>query len=281
MALSLRPSTFSQGGGLIDDIDVTVTRARFVSYDFEGKSDSGPKLCILGVLTDADGNEHPQYWSAGDLQYFAPSEDPKNPDLNGITIVQVGEKTNLNGSTNAALFLNSLVQAGFPEDKLDEGDLRVLEGMVMHVNRVPQPKRSNLPQKPGQSDKAPMVLVCTAIKTLPGDTPKPNTTKAAAGKSTASTPQTNSKATAGASSAAGNGGGADPALVEKLTGCLIETFAINEVTSLKKAQIAQKLFATVDKGDPDRSKLVSLASKDEVLKSLDGFTFDGTTLTIG
>lgn len=266
MALSLRPSTFSAGGGLIDDIDVTVKTARFVSYDFEGKADA-PKLCLMLALVDADENEHPQYFSAGDLQYFAPSEDPKNPEQNGITIVQVGEKTSLNGSTNAALFLNSLVQAGFPEDKLDEGDVRVMEGMVMHVNRVPQPKRNNLPKKQGQEGREQMVLICTAIKSMPGEA-KPGTT----GKKQ-STPAPSAK------TPAAGGASPDGALVEELAGELIGMFAANDVTSMKKAQVAQKLFASIDKANPNRSKLVSMAAKDDVLKSLDGFSFDGSTLT--
>lgn len=272
MALSLRPSTFSQGGGLIDDVDVTVNRARFVSYDFEGKSDVA-KLCLMLALVDAEGAEHPQYFSAGDLQYFAPSEDPKNEELNGVTIVQVGEKTSLNGGTNAALFLNSLVQAGFPEDKLDEGDIRVLEGTVMHVNRVPQPKRGNLPKRPGQEGKELMVLVCTAIKSMPGETPKvkPSATAAHSAKAPGNAPP--------AKNLNGGGSGPDPAIVERLDGELIGLFATAEVTSLKKAQIAQKLFAHIDKTDPDRSKLVAAAAKDETLKALSNFTFDGTTLT--
>src|ERR1700751_881162 len=108
---SLRPSTFSQGGGLIDDVDAEISRARFVLYDFEGKSDRGNSLCLCLSLRESDGTDHIQYYSAGDTQYFMPSEDPKNDDLNGITFVAVGEKQVLNGSTNTALFLNSLVQA--------------------------------------------------------------------------------------------------------------------------------------------------------------------------
>src|ERR1039458_2913544 len=168
MGLSLRPSSFSQGGGLIDDVDVEISRARFVEYDFEGKIEGGAaSLCLLLQLKDADGTEHAQYYSAGNLTYFVPSEDPKNQDLNGITIVKVGDKDNLNGGTNCAIMLNSLVQAGFPEDKLDAGDVRVLEGLNGHVNRVPQPKRTGLAKREGQRD--PMVLIFTKIISLPGE----------------------------------------------------------------------------------------------------------------
>ena len=270
MALSLRPSTFSAGGGLIDDIDVEIVRARFVRYDFEGKSDSGEKLCILGVLKDADGNEHPQYWSAGDLQYFVPSEDPKNEDLNGITCVQVGAKEVLNGGTNAAIMLNSLVQAGFPEDKLDDGDLRHLEGLTGHVNRVPQPKRNNIAKKEGQRD--PMVLIFTSIKTLPGETKKSTTT----GKATSAKPNGSAKPAAAAAPASN---GADPALVEELTGELIGLFASEGVSELKKVELSKKLFGLIDKSNPNKNKLIAMASRDEVLKGIEGFSFNGSILS--
>ena len=262
MGLSLRPSSFSQGGGLIDDVDVEITRARFVEYDFEGKADK-PTLCLLLQLKDSDGGEHAQYFSAGDMAYFVPSEDPKNPDLNGITIVKVGEKDNLNGGTNTALLLNSLVQAGFPEDKLDGGDVRVLEGLVGHVNRVPQPKRSGLPKKEGQRDL--MVLVFTKIISMPGEQRKSSGGKAATTNSKASsTPQSN---------AAGD------ELKEELTMELIGLFGSKEVTSMKKVEISQGLFKTIDKANPNKNKLISLGSKDEVLKGLEGFSYNGSVLT--
>lgn len=259
--LSLRPSTFSQGGGLIDDVDVEIVRARFVSYDYDGKADKSA-LCLFALLKDAEGTEHAQYYSAGDLAYFVPSEDPKNEDLNGISVVQVGEKTSLNGGTNAALFLNSLVQAGFPEDKLDSGDIRELEGLVAHVNRVPQPKRSGLPARQGaNADRQPMVLLVTSIKTLPGE-------QAAKGKSKGET-------------AKASGGSAKPsgAPVEELVGEMIGLFASKGVTSMKKVEISRGLFSTIDKANPNKNKLISMASKDDVLKSLEGFSYNGSVLT--
>ena len=262
MGLSLRPSSFTAGGGLIDDVDVEVTKARFVQYDFEGKSENGPSLCLMLVLADTEKNEHIQYFSAGNLAYFVPSEDPKNPDLNGITIVKVGEKESLNGGTNTAIMLNSLVQAGFPEDKLDAGDVRVLEGLVGHVNRVPQPKRSNIAKKEGQRD--PMVLVFTKIISLPGES-KPKT-GAQTAKGSAAKP-------AAVVAPAGD------ELVEELTMELIGLFGAREVTSMKKVEISQGLFKTIDKTNPNKNKLISMGSKDDVLKTLEGFSYNGSILT--
>jgi hypothetical protein len=265
MGISLRPSSFTAGGGLIDDADVEITKARFVQYDFEGKSENGPSLCLMLVLADTEKNDHVQYFSAGNLAYFVPSEDPKNPDLNGITIVKVGDKESLNGGTNTAIMLNSLVQAGFPEDKMDAGDVRVLEGLVGHVNRVPQPKRSNIAKKEGQRD--PMVLVFTKILSMPGEQKK-----GAAAKTTAAA----KSASATATTASTNG---SDELVEELTGELIGLFAAKGVSELKKVEISKGLFGTIDKTNPNKNKLISMAAKDDVLKSLEGFSYNGSVLT--
>ena len=264
MGLSLRPSSFTQGGGLIDDVDVEIKSARFVSYDYDGKADK-PALCLLLVLADTDGTDHAQYYSAGDLAYFVPSEDPKNPDLNGITIVAVGEKTAMNGGTNAAIMLNSLVQAGFDESKLDAGDVRVLEGLNGHVNRVPQPKRSNLPSRPGQSQRDPMVLVFSKINSMPGEG-KP--------KAGVSKPGTGGKAAATTSAPA-----ASDDLKDELTMELIGLFGAKDTTSMKKVDISKGLFGSIDKTNSNKNKLISMAAKDEVLKSLDGFSYNGSVLT--
>lgn len=266
--ISLRPSSFTAGGGLIDDADVTIERARFVQYDFEGKTEGGAAaLCLLLLLKDSEGGEHPQYFSAGNLAYFVPSEDPKNEDLNGITIVKVGEKDSMNGGTNCAIMLNSLVQAGFPEDKLDAGDVRVLEGLVGHVNRVPQPKRSNIAKKEGARD--PMVLVFTKILSIPGEATK--------GGAKSATSRDAQARTAKSATPTAQTGGDD--LTEELTGELIGLFASMGVTELKKVQIGQGLFKTIDKTNPNKNKLISLGSKDEVLKSLEGFSYNGSILT--
>jgi hypothetical protein len=277
MTLSLRPSTFSQGG-LIDDVDVVFKRARFVPYDFEGQVDP-PATCLLLEMEDNDGNVHPQYFSAGSPEYFVPSIDPKNEDLNGITITPVGDKKALNGGTNCAVFINSLVNAGFPEDKLESGDVRELEGTKVHVQRVPAPKRTNLPKKPGQKDRDPMVLVVTSIIHLPGEGKAAlasSAKKAGVATTSAAKPNGSAKTSAATSTASGP----DPELLAELGGELMGLFAAKEVTSLKKVELTKGLFASIDKTTANKNKLIAMAGRDDALRSLDGFTYDGSTLSI-
>lgn len=266
MGLSLRPSTFTAGGSLIDDVDATVIRARFEMFDYGGKSDSVPSPTLMLILKDKEDVEHTQYYSAGDASRFAPSED-NNADLNGINLVPLGDNSAMNGGCNAALLLNSLVQAGFPEDKLDSGDSRVLEGLVGHWNRVPQPKRSNLPKKEGQREA--MILICSSIISLPGEAkPKPNAVKSGA----TATKNTPAAAALGATTVSDD-------LKDEFTMELVGLFATEGVTSMKKVDVTKKLFGSIDKTNSNKSKLMSMATKDDVLKSLEGFSYNGSVLT--
>jgi hypothetical protein len=268
--ISFRPSTFAKGG-FLDDVDVDIVRARFVTFDYDGKADK-PTLALCVTYKDSAGDEHTQYYSAGDLQFFVPSEDPKNEDLNGITIAQVGSKAALSASSNFAIFANSLANAGFPEDELDKGDIRVIEGLNVHVNQVPAPKRSNLPQKAREDGREKTILVVTKINEAAAPTPAKGaaTSKGAATKAAASTAKPASAPAA-----------ADDSLADELSSELVGLFAAKEVESMKKSQIAQGLFSSIEKTNPNRNKLVAMAGRDEVLKALDGFTYDGSVLKMG
>ena len=48
---SLNPDNARQGGGFLDDVDVTLQAVRYVHYDFQGKGKA--RLCLQ--LTFADG----------------------------------------------------------------------------------------------------------------------------------------------------------------------------------------------------------------------------------
>lgn len=132
MAGSLRPSE-AKSGGLLDDADVTIKQARFVRYDYGGKAEK-PALALAVEMVDAENQAHIEYYSAGDLKFFIPTADGKGYDT-------VGEKTVLYKSCNTIQFLESLVKAGFPESKLGD-DIGVIDGLKVHVSRVPQKKRT-------------------------------------------------------------------------------------------------------------------------------------------
>lgn len=265
MAVSLRPSSFSVGSGLIDDADVEIVRARFtVGY---GENSSSDATTLLLMLKDGEDVEHAQYYSTG--QGFVPSEDPKNPDNSGKEMVPVGDKTSPSGSSNMAILINSLVNAGLPEDLLDSGDISALEGVKGHVNRIPAPKRDNLPKREGKNaDRPQTVLVFTTVSSLPGQAPAKTAAKPKPGASQAKPAPAPAK-----------GGGGDEVsedLKEELTGLLLEFVTDTPITKVK---MIQELFKAA-KESPNKKELVSIAGKEEVLSSLEVFEFDGKSIKL-
>jgi hypothetical protein len=180
-AAGLSPEDFTEGGGLLDDVTAEWTSCRFVMWDYQGKrSEDSPALCVK--MTDPDGEEHVQYWSAGSASDWIPSED-------GTMLIKVGNASGIRNSTNLALLLNSLTAAGFPPDKLST-DVSVLEGMIAHMVRVAAPERKGLKREKDSKYEA-QVLVVESIEKLPWE--KKTAAQKAGGGSAAKA----SKATAG------------------------------------------------------------------------------------
>jgi len=267
MGISLKPSEASAGGFTIDDVDVVLEKCRFRLWDYNGTIPN-PILGLEVVYRDDEGGEATQVYSAGDTKHFVPSED-------GSEAMQVGSLPTLAETTNAMAWMVSLVNAGFPEDKIGD-KVSVFEGTRVHVNQVPQPKRKGLKNPGTGADKN--ILLVSKIHTYPWD-PKAGKTgpKAAAPKAPvaakAAAPAvagTVAKAVAPAAPAADAG---------ELNGLAMETL-LGKGGAIPKAQIAQEAFKALAT-HPQRNALVQMVYKDEFLKQ-DGapWLFDGTTVSM-
>lgn len=264
--VSLRPSNFSQGGGLIDDVDVEIVRARF-GFGYGGQSSAEDATTLQITLKDSEGEEHHQYYGCG--TGFVPSE-VGDAEENGKMLVPVSDRQQPSGSSNMAIFVTALVNVGLDESLLDDGDISALEGTYGHVNRVPAPKRDGLPKREGRNaDRPATILVFTELKDKPAAS-KPN------GKVTA---KPAGKAAPAKTAPAAAKPSASDELTEELTLELMGAFAAGEVESMKKIDIAKALFKTVDATNPNKKALIGLAAKDDVLASLEGFTFEKGVLT--
>lgn len=156
MGASLRPSDFKPGG-LVDDMKVLLKDLSFVLFDYDGKAKE--TLAIRVSMGTEDGEEHEQMLSAGDPKFFAPSKDGKEA-------VPVGTRQELNDNTNAFLFIKSLAEAGFPEDRITDR-LDCFEGTWVHINRRPAPKRTGIIQQAGDSNRERTVMEVTRIYSYP------------------------------------------------------------------------------------------------------------------
>jgi hypothetical protein len=280
---SLNPDDFVQGG-LIDDVDVTFLSCRFVEWDYNGTIDT-PALALLVSMTyddNGDVKEVNQYYSAGDLRRFQPSED-------GTHAVSVSGAKGLATGTNIAFLLKSLKDAGFPMDRFGDGDMSVLDGLFCHINRIPQGERKGL--KRNQTDDKGFektVAVVTKIHRMPWEKPGTKTATAAVAKPTAINAKTVAgKAQSPAPVEASNGAGeledaTDP-MVQMAAGLLIETL-IAKGGSVKKTGLAPASFKVLSGYPAERSQILGLFAKDSFLnlggiEGIGTWDYDDVTVT--
>lgn len=222
MAIGKKPTAVEQGpdpnlvasgnlddfiqGGLIDDFNGTIVKARYKPWNYGGKAEQ----YVLGVALEihpdeGEGEAFEQTYSAGDLDQFVPSVDGRNPvDLTGDEVTEaqegvyafkVGKKAQLNNNTNWAHFLQALRDADPKKLVTPAADVRFLEGVRAHFNRIPQKKRPGLVQPvaaEGEQRREKTILVITEVLGVgaeaPAKTAAPAPKKAAAPAAKAATP---------------------------------------------------------------------------------------------
>ena len=167
--VSLRPDKFSEGGGLIDDFDGTITDIRFVLTDYQGQmSEAVP---VAQVKFDVDGEESTQLFSVGGSGDFAPDET-------GLGLIKLRSKDSLTKTSKFAMLMESLVEAGFPINRMED-DISYLNGFSGHFLRKAVEYKG---LKHDKKERDSTVLLCTKIIKLPWDNAPAAKGKAAAAK---------------------------------------------------------------------------------------------------
>lgn len=251
MGVSLKPSDFTEGGGLLDDEDVKIVESKFVMFDYGGKAQPTPAL--MWKLDRMDDSEPvSQYWSMGKATDWIPSDDGKE-------LVPIGKATQLVSNSNGFLLITSVINAGFPESKLAD-DVSVFEGMEIHVNRVAAPKREGLTNAKENAT----ILTVSKIIAMPGESKK--TTSKGKGKTTSSSTSTKSKATKSKAASTDASGDAEALAVEFILELLSDGEKLAQYPDgIPKAKLAPEAFAKFSKDDPNRSAIVQLVFKDDFL----------------
>lgn len=156
-------------GQFIDDIDVEFTNCQCVMTDYDGHTDEEVPVfqSDLIFLDDPDREPASQSWSAGGNKNWVASEDGTRLEpADGST------KKSLTKRCKLSIFLQSLVDAGFPVEELEKDDITVLNGLRAHVVQQEMPKM-NFNRGRGRGDdeeKAPpSVIVVESIISLPGE----------------------------------------------------------------------------------------------------------------
>lgn len=255
-AASLNPEDMVEGGGLVDDVDATITEASFDMFDYNGKV--VPGVPSLKAILSVEGDEVTQFWSMGNAKDWIPSDD-------GSQLISVGTANGIRLSSNGGIFLKSLIDAGFPADKLGD-DITVLGGLEGHFIRVPAPKR-NIPGKE-KSKFEETILTISEISKLPWEKTKPKA--APKGKAKATKAKGKAKPKAAPEEDAGDIG-------EKTTGAVMEILSV-EGTVEKKA--LPGIIFKIRKDDEDRNAMVKMVFDEEFL-SAGPWEYDDGVLVMG
>lgn len=240
--------------GLIDDFDGEITKARFFAWSSE-KHDRGPSLAVKLTIKPEDEEEIEQLYSAGAISNFAPSMDGDepidvdDPEAEGVYAIPVGKQVALGNSTNFYHFLQCLRDSGFPKEK-ESADIRFLEGVTAHFNRIPQKKRSGIVASGDSEQRQKTILVVTELKAVKA--------KAAAKSAGKVSTKSDSKAN-------GSGDDLDNRLAELISGHIPEE-GLNKAGVL---QLVMKNYKGADKG-----AAVKRAGKNEFLGSREEWAFD-------
>jgi len=254
--ISIRPSDMVDSGGAPVDRNMAIASAKFVIFQYT-KKDGSPALKPDGtpakttaaqlMLVDDDGNENEQNYSAGDPERFVPSQD-------GKTLVSVSGAESISKSCNFHILMNALVNAGYPENKLD-ADISTLDGLYAFWIGVPEPKRPGLVRTAEQEARTRVIPVPSIIHKLPWE-------KAKAG---AKVP------TAGAPEA----GGDVLAQTIEFVGKVVE-----ESGSVSRQDLAARIFTDLRK-DPNRDAIAAAIFSPAIQAALlaAGFTVEGETIS--
>ncbi len=246
--VNLRPDSFAEGGGLVDDFDGVIADIRFIMTDYEGAvSEAVPVAC---VKFDIEGEEASQNFSVGGKNDFAPDETGM-----GLTVLK--GKSTLTKRSKFGMLLESLVVAGFPVSKMDSDDISYLNGLDAHFLRKAV-EYKGVKVKEGKDST---VLLCTKINKLPWDSDKKSTKKGGAGKKAAV---------------------ADGELAGTVAG-IIQGVLIDGDNEMAKKDVLSALFKNDDVkalGD-DKKAALKLAADDTFLKGRDEWSFEDGILKMG
>lgn len=163
---SLQPEN-AVGGGAVADGVYLIKDIEAKMFDYGGKAEAVPAICV--TYHSDDGVETGQFYSAGNGAKLHPSGDGKRFEVIGK-------------NSNAFQWIGSILNAGFPKDKVDD-DVTVFKGTRVLVESKAQPKRTGLKD---QTEGKTIVLV-SKILALPGAKSAPKSTPVSSPKVATST----------------------------------------------------------------------------------------------
>jgi len=268
---SLNPEDFSRGG-ILNDEDIEVMEARFftgedaaeITEDLAKGKDYEEGLflgALLKVLNgDLKGEELWQWWSSGKLIYFVPSKD-------GSRAVPAPGSTSekLSDGSNAYTLFASMVNAGYPRDKFTDDVTALMEGMLAHVIRVDQQKRSGL-----DSSEGGRLRTVLTVESIHEDSPVGVPGKKRRGKATGKAKK--------AAEESENGDDFDEIAATTIVQILVDA----DGGPVKRTSVVGRMLKILKKSHPDDFKAIIQATNEEdFFEDHNDWVYDGKNLEIG
>ena len=246
--VNLRPDEYVEGGGLIDDFDGTITDIRFIMTDYNGGIQDA--IPAARVTFEVDGEE------AEAILYSVGGKDDFAPDESGMGLIKLKSKSSLTKTAKFPMLMASIVDAGFPLNKMEEESIGYLVGFEGHFLRKAV-EYKGLKKKEGERENT--VLLCTKILKLPWE----GKAVKVKGKTTAKRGGSKAKAAA------------DPELTATVVGIIQSILIMNDGTLVKK-NLLSALFKDDDMkalGDGQRAAL-TIAKDDTFLGGQEEWTYE-------
>lgn len=172
---TLDPRTHTKGAG-VPDGDYILKTVTCDEFTYPDGSKTVPAIMVLYADAHDPSVTHEQAYSAGDLARLVPSDDKRR------MVHPRGEAASYAGGSNASLWLNSIMKAGY---EFQGDDVTQVQGMKVTITAVAQEKRPGLKdQKEGKT-----ISLVSKILAMPGKAPvaagRPTATASATPASTA------------------------------------------------------------------------------------------------
>lgn len=245
---SLLPGNADQSG-FMDGVTATIIEVRASTFDYNGTlAVPVPAIKVTYRPHTEGAKDNVQHYTVGKPEHRAPSED-------GRRFMVFGAKKGIPKDSNGLLFLSSLLNAGFPADKIAD-DLSVFDNTVALLRAEALPKTNE-----GQKDR--QIVLVDKIVTYPWD----NTVKATA-------PKTGTKAApkAQAASAPAAAPASDEATMTAATEAVMTILAeAKNRSGVAKKDIGTLAFKALST-NPNRNAAVKVLSTntDAFLKTIAG-----------
>lgn len=237
--VDIRPDKCAEGGGLADDFDAVIKDMRFIMTDYDGAVTEQVPVCR--VIFDIEGEEEVALYSVGGSGDFIPDET-------GHGLNKVRSKSTLTKTSKFVMFLNSLIESGFPLNKMDLQDVTSVIDTNGHFLRKAVEYKG---LKKKKDDRENTVLLCTKINQLPWE------------------------GTKGKAKSKGKAVVSDDKLNDDLAG-VIQGVLIDHDGNLAKKNLLSALFKVELPGE--KKTTLKLAADDSFLKGRDEWTFEDGVL---